>query len=158
MKKISIILIFLCLTSQYNFASEGEKIVKSAITEVTVFLSGAQITRSGNLSIPAGTTIMIFDGLPQNIDQQSIQATGKGNFTILSVLHQVNYLKTEEKSKEIIAMEDSVERMQNQLTSQYNMLEVYSSEEKMLLSNAEIGGQDAGVKIADTIRREISCS
>lgn len=123
--------------------------VKSEIKEVSVFITGAQVTRIGNVNINAGTSQLIFEELPYNINSQSIQVSGKGDFTILSVQHQVNYLKSQKISQEIKSMRDSIEGLNEQLAAERDMQSVYSDEEAMIKSNKSIGGQASGVKITD---------
>ena len=67
------------------FAGNDPIPVKSEIREVTVFLAGAQVTRTASVNIEEGTQILVFGGLPQNLKEESIQVKGTGNFTILSV-------------------------------------------------------------------------
>src|SRR5262245_58306520 len=64
-----------------------EQPVPSRITAAKVFLSGAQVTRNAAATLVPGSTTMIFTGLAQELDPQSIQVTGKGGYTILSVNH-----------------------------------------------------------------------
>lgn len=130
------------------FAADEPKPVKSSISDVTVFLSGAQITRHGNTTIPAGVTNLVFNDLPQGIYAESIQVNGKGSFTILSVKHQLNYLKSRQKTKEITMLQDSLELLNDLLLYEQSMLAVYAEEKSMIITNKSIGGQDAGVSIA----------
>jgi len=130
-------------------AQEQTKTVKSKIKEVTVFFNGAQITQGGEVSIPAGQSTLIFDNLTQYINAQSIQVKGEGDFNILSVVHQINYLKSQEKTPEVVKLEDSIQSLNKKLSYQQTILSVYVQEETMLLSNKDIGGTQTGVKVAD---------
>ena len=59
------------------FAAEGEKPVSSRITGAKVFLAGAQVSRSASTTVPVGSSLLVFTGLSQEVDPQSIQVTGK---------------------------------------------------------------------------------
>jgi len=61
------------LLSLNSYATDIEKEVKSTVKNVTVFLSGAQVTRTGNASISKGRSILLFNNISPNIDKQSIQ-------------------------------------------------------------------------------------
>lgn len=122
--------------------------LKTTVKDITVYLSGATITRTGALSIPSGNSIVVVKNLPQDLNPQSIQVNGKGDFTIMSVVHQINYLKEQEKTKEIIALEDSLEILNDQVASENGMLYVYNNEEGLILTNKSLGGQNTGVSIA----------
>ncbi|MEM1134202.1 MAG: DUF4140 domain-containing protein [Bacteroidota bacterium] len=50
-----------------------EKELKSTISHVTVFLQGAQITRTGEMMLPKGNTALIIKSLSPYIDEKSIQ-------------------------------------------------------------------------------------
>lgn len=148
MKKIIVLIIGIFLLNQLS-AQEQSKIIKSKIKEVTVFFSGAQITQSGEVTIPAGQSTIMFDNLTQYINPQSIQVKGEGNFSILSVVHQINYLKTMEKTPEVLKIEDSLLFLNKKLSYQQTIMSVYTQEESMLLANKVIGGEQNGVKITE---------
>ena len=76
-----------------NLFAQTEKPVESRITEVTVFLNRAQVTRVAKAKLDAGKSTVMFQGLTSQLDQQSIQVSGKGKFTILGIGHQQNYGK-----------------------------------------------------------------
>src|SRR3990170_2522488 len=90
MKKINSLLSLLILVSP--LFAQLEKTVDSKITEVTVFLNKAQVTREVKTRIDAGKSTLILTGLTSQLDQQSIQVTGKGEFTILGIMHRQNFL------------------------------------------------------------------
>jgi uncharacterized protein (TIGR02231 family) len=148
MKKMIVLAMSVILTAAL-YAGNDPVPVKSDIREVTVFLSGAQVTRIGNVNLEEGTQTVIFNGLPQNLNEQSIQVKGSGNFTILSVAHQLNYLVPREKTTEIRNLEDSLESLRKQINFEQAILKVYQEEENFLLANKQIGGQNTGVKIED---------
>ena len=130
-------------------AEDQPKPIKSKIKEVTVFFNGAQITQSGDIMLPAGQSTIIFENLTQYINAQSIQAKGEGSFDILSVVHQINYLKNQVKSPEVLKIEDSLQILSKNLNYQQTILNVYLQEEAMLLANKAIGGEQTGVKITE---------
>lgn len=65
--------------------------IESKITSVTVYSDRAQITRSATSYFTKGEHKILFDELPQAIEQNSIQANGKGN----AILRDVTF-KTEQ--------------------------------------------------------------
>ncbi len=123
--------------------------VKSKITGVTVYLNGAQVTRESQVSITKGASTLVFRGLPENIDPQSIQAKGEGNFIILSILHQVNYLASQAKTPQIKMLEDSLRIYEDDLAWLNSQLEILKSEEDMLNANKDIGSVEKGVVLND---------
>jgi len=149
MKKFFPGLVLICLLQINVKAQDIQKPIKSEIKDVTVFLSGAQVSRTGSINLTTGTTEVVFENLSQNIVPTSIQASGKGDFTILSVVHQMNYLKNQVKSKEQIILEDSLERCKQQLEYQKGLQSVYTQESNMIIANQSLGGTNVGVKVLE---------
>lgn len=125
--------------------SAVEKPVPSKITETRVFLSGAQIMRNASASVPAGISTLIFTGLAQDLDPQSIQVTGKGGYTILSVEHRIDHLTESPKKKEIEDLDRQVKDLERELNSEKALQQVWEQEEQLLLKNTSIAGQQNGV-------------
>ena len=148
MKK-TILVMLVCSILLSAKAQDQIKTIKSKIKDVTVFLKGAQITQTGDVTVPAGQSTLMFDNLTQYINPQSIQVKGEGDFSILSVVHQINYLKSQEKSAEVLLIEDSIQILSKKLSYQQTVLTVFTQEETMLLANKAIGGEQTGVKITD---------
>lgn len=87
------ILILLCILTLDLFGQTPQEIeIKSEINEVTVYLNGAQITRSKTVDIPAGRTTLKFVNLSPFIDLKSISVNAKGDFKVLSVNLQQDFL------------------------------------------------------------------
>ncbi len=126
-------------------AAEGERSLASKIQEAKVFLSGAQVSRSASATIPAGTTLWVFTGLAQGIDPQSIQVTGKGGYSILSVNHRINYLTESPKKKEIEDLQARIKKLEKDWAYEKAMQDVWVNEEQLLGKNSSIGGQQNGL-------------
>ena len=126
-----------------------EKSVKSEIKRVTVFRTGAQVSREASATIPAGNSLVKFTGISPNINKQSIQIKGNGDFTILSVNHQINFFEEPEKTTRIESLELENIRIQDLLNEQNALLKVLQEEESLILTNKSIGGQQTGVKIEE---------
>ncbi len=113
MKKLFVpVLLFLA----WN-ATAAEKSVKSSVKNVTVFTQGAQVLRSSNVTLSPGITDLVFSNISQFINPSSVQAGGKGDFTILEVRHQIKYPEPKkptdgtlppEVKRELSLLEDSM--------------------------------------------------
>lgn len=147
MKKINFFLgllwFFLGLSASANLKYTDEKqiLLNSKITNVTVFISGAQVQRQAeNFEVPQGVSLLVFSGLSAAIEAQSIQATGEGNFTILSVTQQRNFLlekkTTAEKTNYLALIDDLTDKIWT-LKSES---EVNKAEEEMLGKNQVVMG------------------
>ncbi|MCB0764332.1 MAG: DUF4139 domain-containing protein [Flavobacteriales bacterium] len=128
--------------------SADETPITSKITEVKVFLSGAQVTRSASARIPAGTSTFVFTGLAQGVDPQSLQVTGKGGYSILSVNHRMNFLSESPKKKEIDDLQSRIKKLEKDWAYEKAMQDVWSNEEQLLNKNSSIAGQQNGLTAA----------
>ncbi len=137
------------LLSLNSYATDIEKEVKSTVKNVTVFLSGAQVTRTGNASISKGRSILLFNNISPNIDKQSIQVIITNGIKVLAVSNRLNYFSEVMKTGKTLELEKEQQGLLDLIQQQKNMLEVYTEEESMLKSNKSIGGQQEGVKIEE---------
>ena len=87
MNKLLALTVLIFLTN-FSFG-KNETIVKSKIKNVTVFLNGAQVFRNTNINIKKGITEIVFDSISSNINTNSIQVKGKGNYIILDTKYKL---------------------------------------------------------------------
>jgi uncharacterized protein (TIGR02231 family) len=146
MKKnlIIILLLFASLSSQAQY---NPKKASASIKNVTVFLTQAQINATVNINIDNGNTEIEIEKLPADIDPNSIQVQGKGDFIIKSVKKRTNFLTPLTKTKELTLLEDSL----NYYTIRQQVLQseqdVLQKEEQMLMSNQVIKGEQATLTV-----------
>ncbi|WP_158993042.1 DUF4139 domain-containing protein [Mucilaginibacter sp. L196] len=139
-KKLLIIgLIFTAINSR---ADDGQK-VTSKVQKVIVFLNGAQVTRNASVNISPGTSTLVFGGISSGIDAQSIQVHAGGDFTILSVKNELNYLNADNKEKDIAALQVQQKLLKDKLQLQNNLLSISQQEEQMLFKNQMVVGQNS---------------
>jgi hypothetical protein len=134
---------------QIVVAQPLQKTIDTKIEKATVFLNGAQINRSGKVAITPGNSEIIFKGISPYINKQSIQVKGEGNFTVLSVVHKLNYLQEQTKQADVQKVEDQKEIIQDKINTETNMLNIYLNEESLLAKNQAIVAQNTGLKTAD---------
>lgn len=130
-------------------AQEIKKQVDSKIDNVTVFLNGAQVSRKATVTIPKGTTDLIFHDVSTAVNPQSIQVTTDFDITVLSVNHQINYIEEQSKREEIIKLDIQLKALKEKLNYEMAMLQVFQQEENMLIKNQSIGGSNVLLKAAD---------
>ncbi|MCU0445145.1 MAG: mucoidy inhibitor MuiA family protein [Microscillaceae bacterium] len=68
--------------------------LNSQISQVTVFPDRAQITRTAQLDLAIGEHTLVFDQLPDTIDQNSVQVSGEGKAILANVKFQKVYYET----------------------------------------------------------------
>jgi len=70
-----------------------EKKVSSKITTVTIYQQNAKITRTASVTLPAGSSVIVFQGLETMIQTPSIQVKMSREVRLLSAGFQLNYLQ-----------------------------------------------------------------
>jgi len=126
-----------------------ERTVESNITGVTVFLNKAQITRKMKTRIEAGKIDLVFTRLTSQIDVQSIQVSGKGNFLITATSHRQNYLSEFTMPKSLHVLKDSIAYLQQERMAAESQKDILSKEEQLLLANQKIGGNNQNITVAE---------
>lgn len=142
MRKLVLLLV---LFPFFLFAQPRKLPVESTIAGVTVFASGAQIMRTAKASILLGRTEIVFTGLSNQLEQQSLQLKADGNLTLLSVRAIKDYSSQRKLEADERSLLDRRTELQDRIAMDNRLLEVYKKEEEMLEKNQAIGGQ-AGVK------------
>jgi uncharacterized protein (TIGR02231 family) len=145
-KNILVGIILLLVTDAF---SQQQKTVESKITNVTVFLSKAQVTREVKTRIEAGKTNLIINGLTSQLDPESIQVAGRGAFVIMGIAHQQNFLTEFNVPKPLQLLKDSLELLQNQLIRETSQKEILTKEEQLLMANQHVGGTNNNITVAE---------
>lgn len=127
----------------------NEQKVKSKINSVTVFRNGAQVYRKVWLNLKKGRTEVVFSKLARSINANSIQVSGKGKFTILSVYHRLNYLDRLKVNRRIKNLRDSINDIKKDIQYIDNDISILNEEARMIKANIRIGGTQNGVKVSE---------
>lgn len=137
------------LVSKNAFSSVDTIQTKSKITDVTVFFSGAQVSRQADIKATKGKHLVMMDNLPNEINPQSIQVNGIDNCKILSVKHQLIYPTENKKDKDQLDLENKIDLQELKIKEIKNKFGVFDLEEKLLLDNSMLRKKDEGSAIAD---------
>jgi hypothetical protein len=127
-------------------ADDGQKIA-SKVQKVAVFLNGAQVNRTAQANVPAGNSTLIFEGLSPDIDVQSIQVNGAGDFTILSVKHELDFLKDDLKQKQVEDIREQQRKLRDKIALQTDLINIYQQEANMLSVNQQVSGSTTGLDV-----------
>lgn len=132
MKQILSVLLFLCLANAW-----GENRVVSEVKEATLYLSGAKLQNTANISLVSGTNDLVFENLTPFINAQSLQVKIKGNARLMSVKFRTHYPEQPKLDPRVRTYQDSIIYFMDEqqlLTDERNIL---AQEESfmMLFSN-----------------------
>ena len=132
--------LFFALCAFVSFSQS--KSVTAPITDVTLFLSGAQITHKGDVTLKKGENTLVLSGLTAGMDVNSIQILGSKDYTILSVKHQLNYTSKVSNTR-VRAIQDSIKLLGFQTAERASLRAVYQEEKAFLQANRSIKGDNA---------------
>ena len=159
MKKAFVL--FFCLLTIFASAQNPKVVNSSEIKTVRVYQSGAQISRTIQANVEAGITQLMVPELSSQINKNSITVSEIGNFSLLSVVHLLNYLDAEKKSPEILRLEDSLKQLDLEIEKNSGLENVYTQESALLNANKSVGGANTGVdpdnlkEVADLFRERM---
>ncbi|MET3980873.1 hypothetical protein ABIB62_003477 [Mucilaginibacter sp. UYP25] len=144
-KLLFIACLFISLTHIAN-ADDSQKIV-SKVQKVTLFLNGAQVTRTSPVNVVPGTSTLVFENISPGIDVQSIQVRAAGDFTILSVKHELNYLNEQAKQKHVDELQAQQKVLNDKISLLNYSLTINQEEYNMLVKNQVVSGQNSNLDV-----------
>lgn len=126
-----------------------ETALSSQISEVTLFLSGAQVFEKASGQIPAGESVILLKGLSPYLDEKSIQVKAQGNFTIQAVNKRLDFLSEKEVGEKVSALETQIESITKSQTLAQNRLQILANKASLLSANKDLGSAQAGPTMAE---------
>ena len=120
--------------------------VKTTVSDVTVFLKGAQVTRKTQVSFPAGNSTVRFENLSPYIDAKSVQVKVDGEVMVLSVNHSFNYNDTVKLNEEVTGFLKQIDDLDEKIRTEQINLAVVVENINFLQSNKAISGSDKGIE------------
>lgn len=142
-------LLIVLLFASVSLYAQQEKRTDSKITHVTVFLNKAQVTREVKTRVEAGKTNIVVAGITSQLDPQSIQVVGKGNFILTGITHQQNFINEFNYPLSLQLLKDSLTQVEKQLALENNQKEILNKEEQLLANNQKIGGANQNLTVAE---------
>jgi uncharacterized protein (TIGR02231 family) len=121
---------------------------KAKVEKATVYLNGAQLFSSHDVVLTPGISDVIFEGVSPLLQAPSLQASGKGNFTIMEVKFDAIYpeavVAAKPSTKKLKALQlvgDSITEIQLQLDEITDKMAALQTEKSILLGNRLIKGE-----------------
>lgn len=129
MKSLSTV--FILFISLISFGQNVE--TNADIQNITVFTNRAQISSKVTTNLKSGLSKIVISDLASTIDANSIQVGGRGDFVLLAVNFEKDFI-----SKKIQNLEDSLELLQSEIDNTEMLLAVNKNEERMVMDNTKI--------------------
>ncbi len=147
-KNPSCLLIVALFFVSSSFAQDAQK-VNLPITEVTVFLNQAQVTRSGEVQLSAGKQQVVLNGITSRINPNSIIVEGSQEYTILGVKHEQRYDLSGGMNRNLETKMDSLEDLQFEVQTKVAMEAVYQDEMQFMSENRSVKGNNSVMLVED---------
>ncbi|MFV0470456.1 MAG: mucoidy inhibitor MuiA family protein [Paludibacteraceae bacterium] len=145
--RISVVILILAINLCAIKAQENKEItVKTTVSDVTVFIKGAQVVRKTSINFPAGKSTARFTNLSPYIDAKSVQIKADGEIIVMSVNHTLNYNDTVKQNDEISAYIKQLELIDEKIKTEQINLEIIAEGIDFLRENKKIGGSDKGIE------------
>lgn len=130
-------------------AAENEIVVNDKIKSVTVFMQNAQLFKQAYVSIPKGTSVLVFNDVSPHIHKRSIQASGKGAFTITHTQYryqmetpkEVNDQASPKILKRVKVLQDSLHLSQLRINRNKELLQAVDKESRLVLNHPLMNGK-----------------
>lgn len=140
-------LLLLALSAAIS-AVAGPQKVKTSVEKVTLFIDGAQVTRTRQVDLPAGNSTVVFTGLSPYLDDKSMQVSAKGPFTVTAVNRLFNHTDSLERSTRQKTLEETLEETQRQLDRLKASREVMDAESELLKTNCSVANRNVATPLA----------
>lgn len=131
------------------FDAQAQQEINSPVQSVIVYLDGAEVTQSKQVSLAPGRNKIVFTGLSQKLVSKSVQVNISGDVAILSVSDEINYLSKQDDQPRVKQLKDSVQYLNDALTQLRNEKDAYVTEKNLLIENKNMSGKDKALSVAE---------
>ncbi len=145
-------LIFIVLLSLRSFASDERNIVNATLKSATIYRSGAELVHDAKAQLTQGNNEVVIDGISNNVDINSIQVKIPSSVTIAGIEFQNYYLQPSIASPRVTALQDSIERMNQQIEKIRTSITTTKELTDVLKANRDIKGSQTGLSVAELVK------
>lgn len=134
------LLILLTFSVSLFKAQEVKKEI--SVKQATLFLQGAKVFGSTNVSLQKGKNMVRIVNLPNDLDENTYKINLEKNTTLLSITPQSNFLKDDELSEGEKKLEDERKKFQRQVNLLNIQINNLTGEQKIINDNLKISTND----------------
>lgn len=139
------LILFLVLCPCLIFGND--KKIPSKIKEVTVYLSGASITRTAECNLVYGTSEITLTGLSTKIDESSIQISGLQAVSILSMSYDINFMPVVEDTSTSLPLQQRLNAIESEIALLKNTISGLEEEEQVIYANRSVSARTQGLSL-----------
>ena len=123
--------------------------IASEITEVKLYLTAGQMIHKEKLSLKEGRNRLIFSGISAYADPQSIQFNASGDYRLVSVSTEMDFLAAEQFNPRIATLKDSLELLEDLHQANLDIISAFNMEKALLNQNMDLGGNNQNVSVEE---------
>lgn len=124
-----------------------EQVIKSDIKKVKLFLTAGEMQHEQPLKLVKGRNKIIFSGISTYADPQSIQFYGDGNFRLVSVSTEMDFLAAEQFNPRISVLQDSLDILKELIQINEDVKNSYQAEVLVLNTNRDLKGDNQNISV-----------
>lgn len=140
MKKQFVNLLFFLLPMAGFTQNIQEQVLKTDIKRVKLFLTAGEMTHETPVKLVKGRNKVIFSGISAFADPRTIQFTGSGNFRLVSLSTEMDFLAAEQWNPRIKILNDSLEQLKDRYQMNVDLLSAYQAELGVMNTNKDLKG------------------
>ncbi|MCU0434953.1 MAG: DUF4139 domain-containing protein [Bacteroidia bacterium] len=147
MKKLFLLLLLspLCM-----WGGENEQRIEADIKSAIVYLNGAEVMHSKQITLQPGRNELRFVGISSYMIPKSIQFTASGSVSLLAISNRIDYLYGQIKSDaRVRQLSDSLDQMNDQYGILGGQIDAFTKEKQLLDANQRMSGTEKGISAAE---------
>ncbi|MDW9382988.1 DUF4139 domain-containing protein [Chryseobacterium sp. JV558] len=133
-------LLLIIFSAAFSKAQEIKKEIE--VKQATVFLQGAKVFGSTNVSLQKGRNTIRIVNLPNNLDENTYKINLEKNTTLLSITPQNNFLKNDELSDSEKILETETKKLQRQVSLLNIQIKNLTGEQRIINDNLKVSVND----------------
>ena len=149
MKTYCTILMILFAFNLANAQQETKHDLNTKVNAATLYLTGAEISRTVNLNLKKGNNLLTFKGLSPYVNTKSVRISSDNDLSVLSISAKTNYLTKKKELPVIKMIKDSLQIIGDETRINNDEIGAYKAEKEMIMANKSIGGTNNGVPISE---------
>lgn len=139
-----------CFMTKPGFTQEiHTQQIKSSIDEVKLYLTAGQMYHHQDVKLVKGRNKLIFSGISAYADPQSIQFLAEGNYRLVSVSTEMDFLAAENFNPRISVLKDSLEMLLANQQDVKDIRESYIAEKSLMNTNRDLGGNAENISVEE---------
>jgi uncharacterized protein (TIGR02231 family) len=133
---------FLIVMLTFSLFKSQEIKKEIEVKQATVFLQGAKVFGSTNVSLQKGRNVVKIINLPNDLDENTYKINLEKNTTLLSITPQSNYLKNDEMSEGEKKLNDEKKKFQREVNLLNIKIKNLTGEQNIINDNLKVSTND----------------